>query len=49
MAHVRVAVVHHLQVRCGIRPQQRAGRASVPLVAEASWLVEESVTLPAHR
>ena len=31
MAHVRVAVVHHLQVRRGIRRNQRAGSASVPL------------------
>ena len=31
MAHVRVAVVHHLQVRRGIRRNQRAGGIPLPL------------------
>lgn len=48
MAHVRVAVVHHLQVRRGIRRNQRAGSASVPLKGGGGILaflfVEESHT-----
>ncbi|MFR4983554.1 MAG: hypothetical protein ACLUEL_00495 [Akkermansia muciniphila] len=38
MAHVRVAVVHHFQVRRGIRRNQRAGSASVPLKGGGSVL-----------
>ena len=31
VAHVRVEVVHHFHAGCGVRRNQRAGSASIPL------------------